>query len=137
MSAAADIALPRVKQAEGFRAQAYRDTMGYLTIGYGLNIDAGMSEWLAAHICELQLDMAEADCEDKPWYVAADDVRKSVLLELAFNMGLGKLLGFPHMLAACTARDWNTAADELQNSAWFHQVGNRGPRLVNLLRNGG
>lgn len=133
----ADIALPRIKAAEGYRGQAYRDTRGFLTIGYGSNIDAGWSEPFASAVCSLQIANAEADCDGQSWYVGADVVRQSVLVELVFNMGVAKLLTFTHMIAALNAQDWSTAADELQNSVWFHQVGTRGPKLVTLLRNGG
>ena len=134
---AIDIALPRVKAAEGFRSAKYTDTRGYLTIGYGFNVDAGISERAASALCEAQLEEALADCDGQPWFPSGDDVRASVFVELVFNMGLGKLLGFKLMLAAAQAHQWDEAANQLQNSAWFSQVGHRGPLLVRLLANGG
>lgn len=132
----ADIALPRVKAAEGYRPDPYTDTLGNLTTGYGCLL-RGWSEPFASAVCSLQIANAEADCDGQSWYVGADVVRQSVLVELVFNMGVAKLLTFTHMIAALNAQDWSTAADELQNSVWFHQVGTRGPKLVTLLRNGG
>jgi lysozyme len=133
---AIDIALPRLKLEEGYRKHYYKDTLGFLTIGYGLNLDAGMSEPLAATILEWFVENTYSQISGYDWYQACDEVRQSVLIDLAFNMGLAKLLGFQHMLAACKVQDWGTAADELQNSTWFTQVGTRGPALVALLRNG-
>lgn len=137
VSAATDLALPRCKTNEGFRSTKYTDTRGFLTIGYGFNVDAGISEYAAAHLLQAQLDEAETDVGNFDWYHALDGVRQSVLVELAFNMGIKKLQGFHNMLSACKAQDWNAAAAELQNSAWFTQVGTRGPQLVRLLRDGG
>ena len=137
MSAATDLAVSRCKVSEGFRPTVYLDTVGKRTIGYGCNLDAGWSEWLAAQVLALQLQEAEADCDGQPWYTAADAVRQSVLVELRFEMGLGGLLQFHEMLAACEAQDWAMAGAQLQASAWFTQVGTRGPPLVRLLANGG
>jgi lysozyme len=138
MSDATDLALPRCKTNEGFRSKVYKDSRGFNTVGYGLNLDAGLSEHLASVILAEQLAEAEADAESAfLWYSGTDGVRQSVIVELVFNTGLAKLKGFTHMLAACQAQDWNAAAAELQNSAWFGQVGRRGPLLVRLLTNGG
>jgi len=137
MSSATDLALPRCKANEGFRSQKYTDSRGFLTIGYGFNVDAGISEYAAAMLCGAQLAEAETDLSNFVWYASVDAVRQSVLVELAFNMGIHKLQGFHNMLAACEKADWPKAASELQNSAWFTQVGHRGPQLVRLLHDGG
>lgn len=135
-TSAVELILADVQEAEGFSGKAYRDTAGFLTIGYGCNIDAGWSQWLASQVCRAQLQEKEKSLEGRGWYDQADPVRKGVLLELCFNMGLEKLLGFRKMLAAVQMGDWTTAAKELHDSAWFTQVGHRGPRLVNRLRDG-
>jgi len=44
-----------VKNDEGYRSRIYKDTEGFLTIGYGLNLDAGISEELATVILQWQL----------------------------------------------------------------------------------
>jgi len=125
----------RIMANEGFRATAYRDSRGFLTIGYGFNVDGGITRYAAGALMEAQLAEARADIDGYPWYQACDPVRQGVLVELCFNMGLQKLLGFQKMLAACTAKDWQTAGAELKNSAWFGEVGQRGPQLVGLLTN--
>jgi GH24 family phage-related lysozyme (muramidase) len=65
-----------------------------------------------------------------------DFARKTVLTDMAFNMGREGLSDFDRMLTAIAAGDWDLAADEAQNSAWFKQVGRRGPRNVEVLRTG-
>ena len=137
MSDAAALATGRCKVNEGFRPTKYTDTRGFLTIGYGFCIDAGISEYQASCLLDAQVHDAEADVSNFDWYASLDAVRQSVLIELAFNMGIHKLQGFKNMLAACSRADWQAAGDELRNSAWFGQVGQRGPLLVRLLTNGG
>ena len=133
---ATDLATARCKVNEGFRSAKYTDTRGFLTIGYGFNVDAGISEYAASALLGAQVHEAETDVSNFDWYASVDGVRQSVLVELAFNMGIHKLQQFHNMLAACSRQDWTTAAAELQNSAWFGQVGNRGPQLVRLLHDG-
>ena len=55
---------------------------------------------------------------------------------MSFNLGLPKLKKFKKMKAALDANDYNKAADEMQDSLWFDQVKDRGPRMVNIMRNG-
>lgn len=136
MSQAADLATSRCIVSEGFRAHAYHDSRGFLTIGYGFDIDAGISQYAASKLLQAQVSEAETACQSYVWYQAADPVRQSVLVELTFNMGLEKLLEFQHMLDACASKDWTSAGQQLQNSAWFGEVGERGPELVALLTNG-
>ena len=39
------------------------------------------------------------------------------------------------MIAAAKREDWGGAADEMENSLWFRQVGDRGKELVRRMRN--
>lgn len=109
---AIDVVLPRLKQEEGFRATLYVDTEGHKTIGYGLNIDAGISQRVAAAALQAQLEELQEALAKYSWYAPIDPVRQSVLLDIAFNNGLSGLLHFPHMLAAISRQDWASAATE-------------------------
>jgi lysozyme len=55
---------------------------------------------------------------------------------MSFNLGLNKLKKFKKMKAALDVNDYNTAADEMEDSLWFDQVKDRGPRMVNIMRTG-
>lgn len=109
---AVEIVLPRLRQEEGFRATLYRDTQGHQTIGYGLNVDAGISQRVAAAALQAQLEELQEALAKYPWYAPIDPVRQSVLLDIAFNNGLAGLMHFPHMLAAISRQDWASAATE-------------------------
>ncbi len=131
---AVDVALPRLRQEEGFRATLYVDTEGHKTIGYGLNIDAGVSQRVAAAALQAQLEEIHEALSQYPWYAPLDPVRQSVLLDMAFNNGLAGLLHFPHMLAAISRQDWPSAATEchVQNP----ELAGRYQKLAQLLLTG-
>jgi hypothetical protein len=69
------------------------------------------------------------------WFQKMDEVRQAVIIGVAFA-GIGTLLHFHKMLTACDNEDWVTASKELQDSQWFHDVKDRGPRLVKQLLTG-
>jgi len=111
---AVDLALPRLEQEEGFRGTAYRDTHGHLTIGYGFNVDAGITRSAAGALLGAQLTELDTQLQKYSWYASLDPPRQSVCLDIAFNEGLGGLLHFPKMIAALGAQDWTTASQECQ-----------------------
>ena len=134
---AIDLAVGRLKTDEGFRAVKYTDTTGHETIGYGFNVDAGISQYAAAQLLTAQTTELATDLRAYSWFVGLDDVRASVLCELAFNLGLSGLLHFPAMLSAIGASNWQGAHDELLNSTAAKQLPARYSMLANLLLNGG
>jgi lysozyme len=109
---AVDVALPRLKLEEGFRPTKYVDTKGRFTIGYGFNVDSGISMGAAAALLQAQV----RECHDRlvtfGWYAELDPVRQSVCLNIAYNAGINGLLHFPHMIAALSQHDWARAAAE-------------------------
>ena len=109
---AVDVAFPRLQTEEGFRALPYRDTNGLETIGYGFNVQAGISKYAAAALLRAQVEEAHAALLKLPWYAALDPVRQSVCLDIDINEGQGGLLKFPHMIAALSRQDWASAAIE-------------------------
>jgi len=109
---AVDSALPRLKTEEGFRARAYRDTEGHTTIGYGWNIDAGITPKAAAALLQAQLQELHETLSAYDWYAHLDPVRQGVCLDIAFNDGLHGLLAFPRMIAALSRGDWLAAQSE-------------------------
>lgn len=106
---AIDLALPRLKTEEGFRAHPYKDTQGHLTVAYGCNLDEGISPFAGAALLAAQAQERYDRLMRLPWYAALDPMRQSVCLDVDFN---GGLLSFPHMIAALAKGDWATAAAE-------------------------
>lgn len=131
---AVDIALPRLRTEEGFRAVAYKDTQNHTSLGFGFNVDAGISKYAAEALLAAQLAELDTALAGFPWYSAANDVRKSVFLDIAFNSGLHGLLGFPHMLSAAATGDWEVAAAQCQVKE--PELAVRYAALAQLLRTG-
>ncbi|MCB5253882.1 MAG: glycoside hydrolase family protein [Candidatus Cloacimonadaceae bacterium] len=135
--------LERIKEQlvrhEGLRLKPYRCTAGKLTIGIGRNLDdCGISKKEAYAMLERDIQ----DCEQ--WlideipeiYNKLDEVRKSVLLNMCFNLGINGLLGFKNTLAFIKAGDWERAANNMLASKWAKQVGRRAIELSELMRKG-
>ena len=124
---------------EGLRLKPYRCTAGKLTIGIGRNLDdCGISQSEAYVMlindimnCEKQLQANIPDI-----YNSLDEVRKSVLLNMCFNLGISGLLGFKNTLAFVKAGDWERAANNMLVSRWAKQVGRRAIELSELMRKG-
>ncbi len=135
--------LERIKEQlvrhEGLRLKPYRCTSGKLTIGIGRNLDdCGISQSEAYVMlindimnCEKQLQSKIPDI-----YNGLDEVRKSVLLNMCFNLGINGLLGFKNTLAFVKAGDWERAANNMLVSKWAKQVGRRAIDLSELMRKG-
>jgi lysozyme len=124
---------------EGLRLKPYRCTAGKLTIGIGRNLDdCGISQSEAYVMlindimnCEKQLQSKIPDI-----YNGLDEVRKSVLLNMCFNLGINGLLGFKNTLEFTKAGDWERAANNMLVSKWAKQVGRRAIELSELMRKG-
>ncbi len=134
--AAADIATARLVTEEGFRATAYTDTTGNITIGYGFNVSAGISQFAAASLLAAQVHERDQFLQSYSWYQNLDPVRQSVFIDVSFNVGVGGLLHFPKCIAAVSIGDWQTAHDELLNSLAAKQLPSRYNTLAQILLTG-
>lgn len=123
---------------EGFRAKPYTDTVGKLTIGYGRNLtNVGISRKEAAFLLANDLDAAEQSCRDAfDWFDQLSPARQRVLIEMAFNLGFRKLLGFGQTLKACQEGRYADAAARMLTSRWAQQVGQRAVTLAEQMRVG-
>ena len=60
-----------------------------------------------------------------------------LLIDLTFNMGPAWADGFPAFKKAFAAGNYEQAGNELIDSAYYSQVGRRGPTIVNLIKGKG
>ena len=72
-----------------------------------------------------------------PGFGVSSPMQKAGLIDLTYNMGPGWVKGFPNFMAAYAKGNYETAGNELKDSAWYDQVGRRGPTIVNLMKNKG
>lgn len=122
---------------EGLKLKPYRCHAGKLTIGIGRNLDdCGISQQEAYVLLENDIQNCEKQIvnEIPEIYNALDEVRKSVLLNMCFNLGIGGLLSFNNTLAFIAAGDWERAANGMLASKWAKQVGRRAIELSELMR---
>lgn len=133
-----DLLVSQLIMQEGFRPHPYKDTVGKLTIGFGRNLDdVGVSKQEA--LIMLNNDISVAVRETKDLFSGFDElgrVRQAVLVNMCFNIGKSKLVGFKGLRAAVEAKDYERAADEMLDSLWARQVGRRADTLANLMRTG-
>jgi lysozyme len=133
---ASDLATARLVTEEGFRSSAYHDAVGKLTVGYGFCIDEGISEPAARALLLAQVQERVAALEAYWWYSPLDEVRKSVVIDVSFNVGITGLLHFPKMIAALGASNWQAAHDELLDSDAARLNVSRYQNLASILLTG-
>jgi lysozyme len=127
-----------VMAAEACRLKPYSDKVGKLTIGYGRNLDdVGLSKIEAEILLDHDLAVAERGVAVAcPWFHDLTAARQRVVIEMAFNLGLTRFLGFNRMIAAVEAQNYDKAATEMLASKWAQQVGERAQRLARAMRKG-
>lgn len=123
---------------EGLSLKPYRDLVGKLTIGVGRNLeDKGIREVEADFMLENDIAEVVGKLDTKlSWWTKLSKIRKLVLMDMCFNLGLKGLLSFKKTLAAMKEERWDTAADEMLDSLWHKQVGRRAERLAYMMRTG-
>jgi lysozyme len=136
----------RIIKDEGFRDEAYLDTVGVWTIGYGqtrweddtpIFPDDTISETAARHWLRGELWKCATDCQhDYYSFENHDHVRQEVLVNMRYNLGRTGLAKFVRMNAAVEKYDYMQWAEEMEDSRWFRQVTSRAKRLQQMVRTG-
>lgn len=126
----------RIKKHEGLRLFPYEDSVGVLTIGYGHNLDQGITREIAEAIFQRDLEIAEVGASTVVGFSAMNEARQGVLIEMVFQLGTEGVHKFRRMLAAIKKRDYETASEEMLDSKWATQTPERAKTLANIMRNG-
>jgi lysozyme len=134
----------QIKRQEGFSGTPYKCSQGFLTIGYGWNLDTHpfsdaenemigwerdfnidpMTEGEAAILLNNCLSKLAVRLADRfKWFNEAQYERRCVLINLAYNLGVDGLCKFKKMLSAFESKDYNMAAAEMFDSKWRRDVG--------------
>lgn len=127
-----------MKRQEGFEPNMYRCSSGKMSIGYGLNLEAGITEEEATALLSMRVAGLRARCSltFAPFWESLSDNRQDVLVNMAYNIGLRGVLGFRKMLLAITHRNFKRAAEEMLDSKWATQVKGRAEELSNIMLEG-
>ena len=135
----------RIKSHEGFSPTVYEDTLGYRTVGYGhLCTEKDSFEDGIIYSPEQLQGVFEEDyntafnnahdlLEDKD--IPYDPMVESVLIEMAFQLGLPRLKKFIKFIEGLQEEDSKKAADEMIDSRWAKQTPARAYELSTLIRN--
>jgi lysozyme len=150
---------------EGLRLEVYKCPADYWTVGVGRNLEGkpltdeeqehilgarglkpdqvidtlkehGISKDEALFLLANDIDDAVADLRSFDWYEDLDPIRKKVVIDMRYNLGPTRFREFRRMIAALAAGDYTAAAAEMVDSRWYQQVGERGRRLVAMMRTG-
>jgi len=129
-----------LKTDEGCRLTAYKDTVGVWTVGYGHAHVAPGTVWTQAQAeAQLIADVAKHNAElaeKLPWVASLDPVRRRVLQNMGFNLGVNGLLGFKNTLEAVRTGRYNQASAGMLASLWAKQVKGRAVRLAHEMLTG-
>ena len=135
-----------IAREEGFRVKPYLCSECYPTVGYGQRIgpkgaDIKLYEfsipepvarlWLEYEVKRVQAVMFSAGIGHD-----VDGDRYSVLVSMAYQLGVAGLLKFKKMLAAVDGENWNEAAIQALDSRWAKQTPERAKRHADALRTG-
>jgi lysozyme len=123
--------IERLKSEEGVKLAVYDDATGaYIrpgtrcignpTIGIGTNIGlgTGITETEAEYLLWNRLVIAGTDAATLPGWEGLDDVRRLVLVDMTYNMGV------------------DGAAAEMMDSVWHKQTGKRAEGLAAVMKTG-
>ena len=131
---------------EGCVYEIYNDHLGYPTFGIGhlviesdpengQEIGTPVSESRVIEAFEQDVQTVLSDCAILyPDFDELPEEAQQVIANMMFNMGRPRLSKFKGMKRGVDSRDWNAAADEMVDSAWYRQVTNRADRLVERMR---
>ena len=127
-----------LEKEEGFRARPYRCTAGALTVGYGTNLDAGITRRQAEALMAVEIEEAILPVLRKnlPWFDTLNEVRQTVLISMAYQMGTKGLLGFKTTLRLIEQKQYADAAKQMLSSKWATQTPPRAKRQAEMMRTG-
>ena len=143
---------------EGRRLDVYRDSEGFWTVGVGhlVSTDKSLSADQARALCGAPLSddecdrLLDSDIEDKVrqltaafgWFGGLPEWPRRGLIDMAFQLGVTGVRGFPKMLAALRAEDYPAAkAHGLdsygtpENPGWHAQTPARCEETCTMLGN--
>ena len=132
--------LEMLRRHEGVKSHIYRCSAGFWTIGAGRNVDPnggiGLSDDEINYLLENDIKRCKQELISLSWFIDLDSVRQDAIVNLCFNLGLTRLMGFKNAMAAMAEGDYERAADEFYDSRWAKQVKSRADEVCEMIRTG-
>ena len=128
--------LDGIKKHEGFRSKVYQCTEGYDTIGYGFAVkDLVLDKHIADLILMQKLHkLLERILIAFPWFKDIDDIAKSVVVNMCYQIGLSGFSKFKKTIYLLETEQYEEASMEMLDSLWAKQTPNRAKELSEALR---
>lgn len=131
-----------IELEEGWRSEPYYCSEGFPTIGYGFKLSdrnaplpkfvlpkAAGGAWLQSFIDAIRSQLSE----ELSWM---NEARQSIIISMAYQMGVKGVLSFGNMWSAIRKGDWDKAADEMLGSRWARQTPARAYRHATVMQTG-
>ena len=146
--------LKSVKKHEGLRTEAYQDSKGIWTCGYGRNLEeAGVDPVYAQFVCISEdqaevwliedLDIAMDDAKSFPQFGKMNRARRNVFVEMNFQMGRTRVAKFENMLGSISLdtsvkpTNWEIVSNHMLDSKWAREDSpSRAIALAKTMRSG-
>lgn len=132
-----------LRREEGLRLEPYYCSENYPTIGIGTKIGPKnaplkmyqfkISEGTARQMLDDEVFSITARLSDLDWYNCLSYDMKTIVVSMAYQMGVSGVLKFKRMIAALERGDFNQAATEALDSKWAKQTINRSRRHARVL----
>jgi lysozyme len=128
-----------IRREEGWRGTAYKDSLGYWTIGYGFLVDARKSDSLPLAVADVWLDyklqdkIASLD-QHLPWWKTQPEEVQEALVNMVYQLGVNGLLKFKTTLSRLEKGDREGAAESALKSLWAKQTPERAKRVTDKIR---
>ncbi|WP_258221936.1 glycoside hydrolase family protein [Helicobacter pylori] len=127
--------------SERFSPSIYTGKTEHPTIGYGYNLSVYSYEGKRiTKAYGLLTDILKENHKallSYGWYKNLDAMRRMVILDLSYNLGLNGLLKFKQFIKAIEDKNYALAVERLQKSPYFNQVKKRASRNMEILKLGG
>ena len=128
-----------LKVDEGWDPSAYKDSLGFWTIGYGFLIDRSKGGEIPMPIAEAWLKHEATEkwnslVAAQPWVLTQPENVQRALCNMCYQLGVSGVGKFKKMIAALKLGDRDKAADEALDSTWAKQTPNRAKKVTDIMR---
>lgn len=144
----------QLSRHEGIKNKVYLDSKGIPTVGIGFNLTdpnnkrilskhgitdeqlrRGLSKQQIKVLFEESLKQAKRDAlKFLPDLMNHPVQVQNAVIDMAFNLGYSRLNKFAQFKKALQSKNYTEASNQMLNSLWARQVGNRAKYLASLVR---
>lgn len=127
----------QLKRDEGLRLKPYKCSMGKTTIGFGRNLEAnGITSTEAEILLSFDVhSVIESIERNFDFYDDLSDVRKEVIVNMVFQMGMGTFMKFKKTIKYLENKEYQRASIEMLDSSWYKQTPKRAERASYAMKN--